>query len=87
MPADFLAGLDPAVFAARRRAQPRPPGSGSLVATDDDQIVGLAAYGPYRPELGEYDLANGELYAIYVDPDQWRAGAGRALFARVHRPG
>lgn len=81
IPADFLASLDPAVFAARRRAQPVPAGSGSLVATVDGRIAGLAGFGPYRPEQGEVDPTMGELYAIYVDPEHWRAGIGRRLHA------
>jgi GNAT superfamily N-acetyltransferase len=81
IPADYLSALDPAGFAARRRAQPNPARSGSLVADDDGRLVGLASYGPYRPEQGEFDPDNGELYAIYVDPEHWRAGVGRRLFA------
>jgi ribosomal protein S18 acetylase RimI-like enzyme len=34
--------------------------------------------GPSRDET-----AVGELYAIYVDPDDWSRGAGRALIARA----
>jgi GNAT superfamily N-acetyltransferase len=83
IPADFLASLDPDVFAARRRAQPILAGAGSLVATVDGQIAGLAGFGPYRPEQGEVDPTTGELYAIYVDPEHWRAGIGRRLHAAV----
>jgi GNAT superfamily N-acetyltransferase len=81
IPADFLAALDPADFAARRRAQPILAGAGSLVATVDGQIAGLAGFGPYRPEQGEVDPTMGELYAIYVDPEHWRMGIGRRLHA------
>jgi GNAT superfamily N-acetyltransferase len=81
LPAGFLAALDPADFAARRRAQPRPAGSATLVADDDGQIVGLASFGPERPEHGDRDPAMAELYAIYVAADHWRGGIGRRLFA------
>jgi GNAT superfamily N-acetyltransferase len=81
IPAGYLAALDPADFAARRRAQPIPARSGSLVADDDGKLVGLASYGPYRPEHGVLDPTMGELYAIYVDPEHWRAGIGRRLHA------
>jgi GNAT superfamily N-acetyltransferase len=83
IPAGYLAALDPAAFAARRRAQPIPARSGSLVAEDDGRIVGLASFGPYRPEEGNLDPETGELYAIYVDPEHWGTGAGRRLLATV----
>ncbi|MFE4330353.1 GNAT family N-acetyltransferase [Streptomyces sp. NPDC056831] len=44
-------------------------------------VIGWACYGPYR-ENGRR-LARGELYAIYVLPEQIGAGAGRALMAQV----
>lgn len=52
-----------------------------LVATDDGRVVGFATFGPARPE----DARVGELYAIYVDPDRWGAGYGRALIAAAER--
>jgi ribosomal protein S18 acetylase RimI-like enzyme len=54
-----------------------------LVAVDgDDHVVGFATFGPQEP-LG--DPRVGELYAIYVHPDHWGAGYGRALFAAAER--
>jgi GNAT superfamily N-acetyltransferase len=45
-----------------------------LVAEVDGRIVGFAAVGTSRdPD------ADGELYAIYVHPDHWGTGVGRAL--------
>lgn len=79
---DYLAGLDPAVFARRRREQPRPPGAQTLVAVDGDTVTGFASFGPYRVDSGTgHNPAIGELYAIYVDPDRWHAGTGRRLLA------
>jgi GNAT superfamily N-acetyltransferase len=75
IPADFLAALDPAVFAERRRSGTRPPGAATLVAVDDGVIIGFASFGPDRS--GEPGTA--ELYALYVEPDRWGTGAGRAL--------
>jgi GNAT superfamily N-acetyltransferase len=56
-----------------------PPGGWAiLVATRADEGVGFAALGPSR----DAERA-GELYAIYVDPDAWSTGAGRALLRRA----
>jgi RimJ/RimL family protein N-acetyltransferase len=45
-----------------------------LVAERNGEIVGFVSVGPSRD-----DDADGELYAIYVDPDHWRTGIGREL--------
>jgi GNAT superfamily N-acetyltransferase len=62
----------------RRRFVQPPPGWSTFVAEEDDEVVGFASVGPSRDEAGI-----GELYAIYVDPDRWSHGAGRALLARA----
>jgi ribosomal protein S18 acetylase RimI-like enzyme len=46
----------------------------AFVAEDCSQIVGLATVGPSREEGAE-----GELYAIYVEPDAWGTAAGSEL--------
>jgi GNAT superfamily N-acetyltransferase len=46
----------------------------AFVAEDGSQIVGLATVGPSRE-----DDAEGELYAIYVEPGAWGTAAGPAL--------
>jgi ribosomal protein S18 acetylase RimI-like enzyme len=76
VPADYLAALDPAALAARRRRQvaEAPPGAGIMVAVDEGRVIGFATCGPNRDEPG-----HGELYAIYVDPGHWDRGAGRLL--------
>jgi GNAT superfamily N-acetyltransferase len=82
IPADYLAALEPAAQAKRRRNRPGPPGSHTLVAEDRDTIVGFTSYGPYRVDRGDgYNPAIGELYAVYVDPSRWGTGIGRKLFA------
>ena len=58
----------------RPRLESPPAGWTTLVAERDGTVVGFASVGPSRDELGL-----GELYAIYVDPEQWSSGAGRAL--------
>ncbi len=45
-----------------------------IVAEVDGEVVGFVSVGPSRD-----DDADGELYAIYVHPDHWSTGAGRAL--------
>ena len=48
----------------------------TLLAIDGDSLLGFATFGASRDE----DAADaGELFALYVDPDRQRAGAGRAL--------
>jgi GNAT superfamily N-acetyltransferase len=47
-----------------------------VVAEEDRQIVGFVSVGASRD-----DDAEGELYAIYVDPERWGTGVGRALMA------
>jgi GNAT superfamily N-acetyltransferase len=59
-----------------RLAEP-PRGWSTFVAERDGVVVGFASVGPSRDAHGL-----GELYAIYVDPEQWSTGAGRALLER-----
>ncbi|WIY02655.1 GNAT family N-acetyltransferase [Amycolatopsis mongoliensis] len=73
------AGLIPADFLARLSAEPRAAswarrigdGGPVLVAEEDGVIVGFAAYG------------DGRLYALYLLPEYWGRGLGRALHDRV----
>ena len=53
------------------------PGSAVFVAVDDTGVVGFATLGRCRDEDGA-----GELFAIYVHPERWDTGAGRALIRR-----
>jgi GNAT superfamily N-acetyltransferase len=61
----------------RERLEHPPPGWTTLVADEDGEVVGFVSVGPSRDERGL-----GELYAIYVHPDWWGTGAGRALIER-----
>jgi GNAT superfamily N-acetyltransferase len=55
--------------------------SHTLVAAEVDRVVGFASFGPSRePVVGE---TTAELYAIYVLPEAWGRGIGRALMAEV----
>lgn len=51
-----------------------------LVAERRGEIIGFVACGPSRDEDTASD-SEGEVYALYVDPDGWRHGVGRALLA------
>ncbi len=77
MPDDHLQGLRPEDrarrydFASLDPARPR-----TLVAIEADSILGFATISPARDE----DAAGqGELCALYVEPDCWGRGIGQAL--------
>jgi GNAT superfamily N-acetyltransferase len=58
----------------RARLADPPPGWATFVVEHDGRVIGFASVGPSRDERGL-----GELYAIYVHPEAWSTGAGRAL--------
>jgi ribosomal protein S18 acetylase RimI-like enzyme len=66
----------------RRRAQIAQPPAGVLetVAVRDGAIVGWLAAGPSRDE-DRRGPDEGEIYACYVLPQQWRGGVGSLLMA------
>jgi GNAT superfamily N-acetyltransferase len=79
MPDDYLDGLRAEDRAQRYdfsdgdAARPR-----TLVAVEADSILGFATISPARDE----DVSgHGELCALYVEPDCWGRGIGRALAA------
>ncbi len=47
------------------------------VALTGDRVIGYAGVGPERDR--DAPANTGELYALYVHPDHWGTGAGRAL--------
>jgi GNAT superfamily N-acetyltransferase len=80
-PAEALAGIS-----VERRTEwwtqwlpAASPRAAILVAEVDGEVRGFASVGAAR-ENGE---RLGELYAIYVDPDHWGAGLGRALISEA----
>jgi len=62
----------------RERLLSPPAGWSLFVAEVEGPVRGFAVCGPSRDEEG-----TGELYALYVDPDAWSLGLGRALLART----
>ncbi|MFF1293948.1 MULTISPECIES: GNAT family N-acetyltransferase [unclassified Streptomyces] len=79
MPQPYLDALSVREDAERRREHLRRSDGSvvNLVAEQDGELFGWAAYGPYRE--GEVRTADAELYAIYVDPGRYGAGIGHAL--------
>ncbi|MER5832464.1 GNAT family N-acetyltransferase [Streptomyces sp. NPDC002130] len=82
IPQSYLAGLSVEEDAERRRAH-LSQSDGSVVNLVAEgtggELVGWACHGPYRE--GEVLTRDGELYALYVHPDQVGRGVGRALLA------
>jgi GNAT superfamily N-acetyltransferase len=78
-PAEALAAISAERRAGRwaERLRSFEPRSAVLVAEVDGTVRGFVSVGPAR-ELGR---EVGELYAIYVDPDQWGSGVGQALIS------
>ncbi len=77
LPDDYLDQLHPEDraraydFASLDPLKPR-----TIVAVEEELIHGFATTAPSR----DLDLANhGELCALYVDPEQWGRGTGKAL--------
>ena len=62
----------------RRQIETPPRGWTIYVAELDGHLRGFVAVGPSR-DGGKV----GELYAIYVDPDTWSTGVGRALIEQA----
>ncbi|MEV4702689.1 GNAT family N-acetyltransferase [Actinoplanes sp. NPDC049316] len=82
VPAAYLGALTHEGFRDRWRSM---KDATTLVAVDDGTLVGFAAVGPYREDDGSLDAAHGELYALYVAPERWNTGAGRALIEAAEK--
>ena len=78
-PAERLAWIDEQrrVYWWARWLSEKQPDTHILVADGPGGIVGFAAFGPARDEAETL----GELYSIYVLPDEAGRGIGRALMA------
>ena len=83
VPDAYLATIDDAEWETRRRDQLERTFRGTyiFVVLADDEIIGFTHSGPHRlPDRSADPAATvGEIYAIYVHPDHWSAGAGYAL--------
>lgn len=78
MPDDVLASLsmDEQAVKWRRRLIEHP--GRVLVAELDQQVAGYVSAAASR-DADPIDAAVGEIYALYVHPDHWRAGIGSSL--------
>lgn len=58
----------------------------ALVAEEDEKPAGFSSFGPLRtpiPGSGRVPLYTSELYALYIHPDLWGRGTGRALVVQT----
>jgi len=77
LPDQYLDELRPEDRAARYSFGDDEPGRPvTVVAVDQDVVRGFVTIGPSRDTDRE---RSGELFALYVDPDSWGLGIGRAL--------
>jgi GNAT superfamily N-acetyltransferase len=60
------------------------PGAHTLIVDREGRTAGFASLGRALDEASEPEHV-GELYAIYVAPDSWGRGVGRALMAEALR--
>lgn len=84
VPQSYLDVLSPAADAQRRRDRIGSAGvrADDHVAEAGGRIAGWTAIGPYRDDDGDAPSAGcGEIGAIYVLPQWWDRGVGRALMA------
>lgn len=83
VPDGHLDTLDVAARARRYTFDHQGPGHPETwIAVDGEQVVGMVTLGPNRDE----DLAAlGEVVALYVAPERWGSGAGRALLGYAER--
>jgi ribosomal protein S18 acetylase RimI-like enzyme len=80
LPDDYLDGLRTSDRAARYSFARRPGDAETLVVVAEGAVCGFATTGPSR----DPDAARaGELYALYLDPEQWGRGLGRSLIAEA----
>jgi ribosomal protein S18 acetylase RimI-like enzyme len=95
MPAEFLAELDPRERAERYRfGAGEAGGPTTVVAVEVDERDGVGGEGLFERITGfvthglsrdEDASGRAEIYALYVDPERYRAGVGRMLMAEARR--
>jgi ribosomal protein S18 acetylase RimI-like enzyme len=76
LPANYWDEYDRAT-ATHRTADAISSGRWDVFVAETDSIIGYVIYGAARDD--DVPPGTGEVYAIYVHPDAWSTGAGRAL--------
>jgi L-amino acid N-acyltransferase YncA len=78
LPTPLLCAMTPRGQAARWRASIGARGREAVLVAERRQsgVVGMTSFGPARDRSLGFD---GEIYTLYVDPDHYGCGAGRAL--------
>lgn len=77
---EYLAQLSVGARTERWReilSRPHDPKAATRVALRDDAVIGFVSNGPSRD--ADADAGTGEVLALYVAPEAWSTGAGRAL--------
>lgn len=88
LPAEVLDRLDPVaraewwarLLADQADVPEEQPGRVTHVSERDGEVVGFVGTGPVRGDDHTERDTTAELF-LYVDPDAWRGGVGRALMA------
>lgn len=83
MPQSYLDAMSAGEYAERLRGflSDGPDTTAHLVAERGGGVVGWACYGPCRDDGAS--ATQGEVYALYVAPDEMATGVGRALMAEL----
>lgn len=76
---DGLSVAERTVTWRERLARPTPTDATTCVAVVDHVVLGFSCFAGTRDT--DAPPGTGELWALYVHPDHWRRGAGRALDA------
>lgn len=78
LPDSTLAGLSIEDTEERWRKRLAEPWGEVLVLIVDGRVAAFVGYGPTQDEGADRETV-GEIYVLYVDPDQWQQGHGTAL--------
>jgi GNAT superfamily N-acetyltransferase len=82
VPDSYLKSLSIEQRAKSWRSYFLEPSSSEIVVADvDSGLIGWASFGASRDD--DAREGTGELYAVYVLPDHWSTGVGRALWQRA----
>src|SRR5688572_22717329 len=79
VPDAYLDGLDPVQRAVAWKGLIGAPDELVLVAVHGSRIVGFCSLLPSRDAAAPPEIA--EIASLYVEPHEWRCGAGRSLMA------